>query len=284
MSINMKIVADSSSDVLRLETVPFASAPLKIITSKKEYVDNETLDVAQMVNDFLDNTEKISTACPGVSDWIDSFGDARHVFCVTITSSLSGSYNSACIAKQQYEEVHPGRKVFIIDSLSAGPELKLIIEKLQKLIALGKSFEDICNSIANYQKHTGLLFMLESLKNLANNGRVSRLVASAAGILGIRVIGKASDRGELEQLAKSRGEKKALPTIMMLMSKLGYCGGKVRISHCCNEGAAQKLKELILTEFSKAQIEIYKARGLCSFYAEKGGLLVGFEKNLAPEA
>lgn len=283
MSANMKIVADSSSDVLGLETVPFASAPLKIITSKKEYIDDKTLDVTQMVNDFLDNSEKTSTACPGVSDWINAFGDATYVFCVTITSSLSGSYNAACIAKREFEEAHPDRRVFVIDSLSAGPELKLIIEKLQKLIISGKSFEDICDAVVKYQKHTGLLFMLESLKNLANNGRVSRLVAGAAGILGIRVIGKASDKGELEQLAKSRGEKKALPTIAQLMNRLGYCGGKVRISHCCNEGAAKKLKELILAEFSKAQIEIYKARGLCSFYAEKGGLLIGFEKHSASE-
>lgn len=281
MLTNMKIVADSSSDVLTLETVPFASAPLKIITSKKEYIDNHALDVSQMVNDLLENTEKSSTSCPGVSDWINAFGNAEYVFCVTITSSLSGSYNSACIAKNEYEQAYPDRKVFVIDSLSAGPELRLIIEKLRELIMAGKTFEEICDTITDYQRHTGLLFMLESLKNLANNGRVSRLVAGAAGILGIRVIGKASDKGELEQLAKSRGEKKALPTIAQLMNKLGYRGGKVRISHCCGESVAQKLKELILTEFSKAQVEIYKARGLCSFYAEKGGLLIGFEKSSA---
>lgn len=122
--------------------------------------------------------------------------------------------------------------------------------------------------------------MLESLKNLANNGRVSRIVASAAGILNIRLIGKASDEGQLEQLAKSRGEKKALPTLAQLMQKLGYAGGRVRISHCSNEAVALKLKALIQEEFAKAQVEIYKARGLVSFYAEKGGLLVGFEKQL----
>lgn len=278
---NMKIVADSSADVLNLEAVPFASAPLKIITSAKEYIDDENLDVDQMVADFQTNTEKSSTACPGVGDWIDAFGDATYVFCATITSSLSGSYNAACIAKRDYEEKHPKRKVFVIDSLSAGPELKLIIEKLQELITEGKSYSEICEAITKYQKRTGLLFMLESLKNLANNGRVSRVVASAAGILGIRVIGKASDKGELEQLAKVRGEKKTLPTITQLLSKLGYSGGKIRISHCSNESLAKKIKALILEEYSKAQIEIYKARGLCSFYAEKGGLLIGFEKTLA---
>ena len=277
----MKIVADSSADVLSLEHVPFASAPLKIMTAEKEYVDDEKLDVEQFVKDLEENTEKSKTACPGVGDWLNVFGDAEAVFCVTITSTLSGSYNAACIAGKEYEERYPGRKVFVIDSLSAGPELKLIIEELQRLICEGKSFEEICHLITEYTRHTGLLFMLESLRNLANNGRVSRIVASAVGMLGIRIIGKASDRGDLEQLVKSRGEKKALPTLKETLNKLGYRGGKVRISHCGNESVARKLKELILTEFSKAQVEIYKARGLCSFYAEKGGILIGFEKNTA---
>lgn len=274
----IKIVADSSSDVTSLENVAFASAPLKIITSKKEYVDDEVLDVEQMVEDLLENTEKTSTACPSVEDWLCAFGEAKYVFCVTITSGLSGSFNSASIAKSDYEEAHPDRRVFVIDSLSAGPELRLIIEKLQELIIKGKDFDTICDEIKEYQKHTGLLFMLESLKNLANNGRVSKLVASAAGILGIRLIGKASDEGTLEPLVKKPGEKRALPAFMELLKKLGYNGGKIRISHALNESAAKKLRDLILAEFSKAQVEIYKARGLCSFYAEKGGMLVGFEK------
>lgn len=276
--LNMKIVADSSADVLTLENFPFASAPLKIITSQKEYVDDDNLDVAQMVNDLLTYTEKSSTACPGVGDWLTAFGEAEYIFCVTITSGLSGSYNSAEAARREYEEAHPGRKVFVIDSLSAGPELKLIIEKLQELISAGKSFEEICAEIKEYQKHTGLLFCLESLKNLANNGRVSHLIAGAVGILGIRIIGKASDKGELEQLHKCRGEKKALPTMLQLLHSLNCNGKKIRIGHCLNEEAALKVKDIILADFPEADIEIYPHRGLCSFYAEKGGILIGFEK------
>lgn len=124
----------------------------------------------------------------------------------------------------------------------------------------------------------GLLFMLESLKNLANNGRVSPIVAKVAGILGIRVVGRASDRGDLEQLAKSRGEKKALETVFNKLCELGYAGGKLRISSCLGEGAARALAEAVKKCFSDADVEIYSCRGLCSFYAEQGGLLVGFEK------
>ena len=275
---NMKIVADSSSDVLTIETVPFASAPLKIITNEKEYVDDAQLDVEQMANDLFSYNDKSRSACPGTGDWLDAFGDAQYIFCVTITSGLSGSYNSAETARREYEEAHPDRKVFVIDSLSAGPELKLIIEKLQELIMSGKCFEEICVAITQYQNHSGLIFSLESVRNLANNGRVSHLVASAVGILGIRILGRASAQGTLEQLYKVRGEKKSLPMLVKLLHDHNFNGKKLRIGHCLNESSAQKLKELVLADYPNADIEIYPMRGLCCFYAEKGGVLVGFEK------
>ena len=274
----VKIVADSSADLLASPDGAVASAPLKIVTAEKEHVDDQGLDVARMVEELARYKGKSSSSCPNPGDWLQCFGDAEEVYCVTITSTLSGAYNAACAAKRMYEEQHPERKVFVLDSLSTGPEMKLIVEKIRALLAEGRSFEAICGEITAYSRQTGLLFMLESMKNLANNGRVSHLTAKAAGLLGIRVVGKASDRGDLEPLDKCRGEKRALEAIVERMKSLGYQGARVRIAHCLNGEAAQSLKERILAEFSRAQVEIYPCRGLCSFYAEKGGLLVGFEK------
>ena len=140
---NVKIVADSSSDVLSMTDIPFASAPLKIITSEKEYTDNTDLDVAQMVEDLQNYKGRSSTSCPSPSDWVDSFGDAQYIFCVSITSALSGCYNSAVIAKNEYESNYPQRRVFVIDSLSTGPEMQLIIEKLREYIKKGYDFDEI---------------------------------------------------------------------------------------------------------------------------------------------
>ena len=273
-----KIVTDSSSDVFCFEGLPFASAPLKIITAQKEYVDDGALDVGGMVEELLHYNGKSSTSCPNPQDWISAFGDGERVFCVTITGTLSGSYNAAVIAKELYEAQYPDRRVFVINSLSAGPELKLIIEKLGELVLSGEKFASVCEKITDYMKNTGLLFMLESMKNLVNNGRVSPLKAKAAGLLGLRVVGKASDKGNLQPLATCRGQEKALVEIVKKLKEFGLEKGKVRIAHCLNEGAALRLKELILKELEKTKIEIYKCGGLCSFYAEKGGLLVGFEK------
>ena len=195
-----KIVADSSADTFAFDKTPFSSAALKIITSEKEFTDNQALNLKEMV-DYLSNYKgKSSTSCPNCEDWLDAFGDAENVFCVTITSNLSGSYNAAMLAKDTYETEHPDRKVYVIDSLSAGPELRLIVEKLAELINEYGDFEKVRETICEYTKSTGLLFMLQSMKNLANNGRVSHIAAKMAGILGIRALGKASDIGTLEML------------------------------------------------------------------------------------
>lgn len=275
---NAKIVADSSANLLELQNIPFAAAPLKIITGDREFVDDSTLDVDAMVSWFDSYKGKSKTSCPNPSDWLETFGDADEVYCVTITSGLSGSYNAACIAKQMYESENEGKRVYVIDSLSAGPELVLIIEKLAQYLDQGLPYEEICQQIEEYKKKTGLAFMLESLKNFAANGRVSPAVAKIVGVLGIRVVGKASDQGTLEPTNKCRGEAKSLSTILSNLKAFGLSEGKVRIAHCVNEKAAQSLKDMILAELPQVDIQIHRCRGLCSYYAEKGGLLVGFEK------
>ena len=273
-----KIVADSSCDLFNVNGVEFSSSPMKVITSEKEFIDDEFLDVGEMV-EFLDTYKgKSKSSCPNTNDWLKAFGDADDVFCVTITSGLSGSYNSACTAKQIFESENEGKRVHVIDSLSAGPELTLMIEKLAECIAAGMPFEEICDTATKYLQKTGLVFMLKSLKTFANNGRVSPLVAKLVGIAGICIVGKASAEGTLEPMHKCRGERRSLETLVTSLEAEGYRGGKISIGHCQNEEAAKELKELIRAKFEKAEIEIHKFRGLCSFYAEKGGVLVGFEK------
>ncbi|MBQ8380510.1 MAG: DegV family protein [Clostridia bacterium] len=271
----IKIVTDSSSDLIALDGVPFASAALQINTDSKVYVDNGDLNVDEMVNAMYKYSGKSFTSCPNVNDWLEAFGDAEEIFCITITSNLSGSYNSACSAKKEYEEKYPSRRVKVIDSLSTGPEMALIAEKIRELILAGKSFDEISESLPEYK--TELLFVLESMKNLANNGRVSKLAAIAAGILGIRAIGKASDVGTLEMLSKCRGTAKTVDALVSYMKEMGYNGGKVRIAHCQNPDAARDLSAKIAAAFPTAKIDIGISRGLCSFYAEKGGMLIGFE-------
>lgn len=273
----LKIVADSSSDVLERTDIDFAYASMKIITDEKEFVDNSSLQVAEMVSFLEQYKGKSKTSCPNAEDWLSAFGDADDVICITITSALSGSYNTACAAKMIYEETE-GKRVFVLDSLSTGPEMVLIIEKLKEYMLAGLSYEEICKNIQAYTKQTGLLFMLKSLKNLANNGRVSPALARILEMLGICIVGKASDEGRLDTTHKCRGESRSLDTLIKDLKTHGFSSGKISIAHCENESGALKLQELIATEFPQAKSEVHRLRGLCSFYAEKGGILVGYEK------
>lgn len=274
----IKIVADSAADVLSLNNVDFAYAPLKIITDQREFVDDEYLDVEEMVRYFSAQKMHSKTACPAPGDWLEAFGEADDVFCVTITSGLSGSYNSACVAKDMYEADHPGRRVYVLDSLSAGAEMTLLVRKLEEYVSAGMEAEAIDEAIRAYAKQTGLLFILESLKNLAANGRVSSVVAKLAGVLGIRVVGRASAEGQLEPLHKCRGGVNALKTLLEELKKAGLSKGRVQISHCQNPDTAQKLKEMIQVDLPEVAVSVSSLRGLCSYYAEQGGLLIGFEK------
>ena len=275
--MNYRIVADSSANLLTFDGIPFASVPLKIVTDEKEYTDDTTLETAAMLADLAAHKGRSGTSCPNVGEWLEAFGDAEYVFAVAITSNLSGCYNAAVQAKAVYEEAHPGRKVCCLDSLSVGPEMVLIVEKLKELIGEGKDFEQIEAEVREYMKRTHLLFMLESVDNLAKNGRVNPLVAKAVGFLGIRIVGKASDVGTLQQLHKCRGEKKGLEKVIDEMKAHGFQGGKVRIAHCFNESAAKALLELVKANFPNIEAITIPMTGLCSFYAENGSIMIGFE-------
>ena len=272
-----KIVADSSADLLTLADVPFASVPLTIVTAEKQYVDDASLDVSAMLADLAAYKGKSGSACPNPDDWLAAFGDAEWVFCLPITRNLSGSHNAALIAAKQYTEAHPERRVYVVDTLSTAAEDLLLAEHLRSLLLAGATFDEAVASVERYGRRTHLIFCLESMQNLANNGRVSHLVAKLAGVIGLRIIGMASAEGTLEITNKSRGEKRALADIVENMYKNGYDGGAVRIHHCENPAGAEALREKILAAFPEADVRIGQTRGLCSFYAERGGLMIGYE-------
>ena len=226
-----KIVVDSSSSLYALPGVDFACVPLKIITDEQEYLDDGTLDAVGMARSLRTYKGKTSTSCPNVADWLAAYEGAEQIFVATITGTLSGSYNAALLAAEEYKETHPEARVFVLDSLSAGPELRLLAERLRYLVRIGMEFDEICEAILAYHKHTHLLFSLESLANLARNGRVKPAVAAVARMLGIRVIGQASESGELEVLCKTRGEHGALERIVLELKDHGFTDGKVHIAH-----------------------------------------------------
>ena len=224
-------------------------------------------------------SEASKSACPSPDDYLRAFEGAKHIFVVTITGALSGSYNSAQLAKNIYLEEHPDTQIHVIDSLSAGGEVDLIVEKINDLIDQGLSFEEVVEAITAYQEKTKLLFVLAKVDNLVKNGRLSKLIGTVVGLLNIRMVGEASETGTLELLQKARGAKKSLQATYEELIKAGYAGGRIVMAHRSNEKFCQQLSERLRETFPQANIKIVPTSGLCSFYAEDGGLLMGYEIN-----
>ena len=276
LAVKYQIVSDSASDLLELADINFSTVPLHIVVDGTDFADDARLSVPNLL-DKLRNGKSSTTACPSPDDWITAFHDADRVFCVTITSGLSGSYNSAVIAKDIYEEKYPDRKVYIIDSLATGSKMVMLCEKLRELIQAGHDAEEIYRQIKEYNEHCFLYFALASLDNLARNGRVSPILAKGIKILGIRIVGTASTEGMLEPLSKCRGDKRSIPAIIEYMKEKGYQGGRVVITHNGNHEAAMELKRQLKTTFGTRSGEIHRTRGLCSYYAEPGSVMLAFD-------
>ena len=272
------IVSDSSSNVFTVTGAEYATVPMKII-AEKEYVDTPTLDLQGMVADLKKFKGKSGSSCANVQEWLDAFGDADGVFCVTISKNLSGSFNSAKRAVETFLEENPGKKAHVFDSLAAGPQQAMLVDKLAQLVSEGHDFETIVEKALDYHNHTHILFRLESLTNLARNGRVNPAVAKIAGVLGICAVGEAQG-GQIVALYKPRGEKKAIAAMVEQMTSRGLRDGNlVRIAHCYAEPAAEALMTALKEKYPNCRFILEQTTALCSFYAEVGGLIVGYEGN-----
>lgn len=156
--------------------------------------------------------------------------------------------------------------------------MEIVLQGIEKILKNNVRWVDVDAAIAKMRTQTHLLFALQSLHNLSLNGRVSPALAKVAKMLHIKLIGTASKEGKLEPLAKLRGMKRVNLEMVKEMKKLNYQGGQVIIDYCQNEDEAEKLKDEILAAFPDADITLRPMHGLCSFYAEKGGLMVGFNE------
>ncbi|MBR5178847.1 MAG: DegV family protein [Lachnospiraceae bacterium] len=273
----VKFIADSACDLKEYPGICFETVPLSISTDERNYTDDEALNVHEVL-DYLETYNNRSyTACPSIDAWMKAFEGADEIYCVTITSGLSGTYSGANVAREQYLEQHPETKIYVVDSLSTGPGMVLLLEKLAELKSQGKSFEEVCAAIEKYRKRLKLYFSLSSLHNLAQNGRVSKLIASAIGFMNIKILGTASKEGTIEQVGKCRGNNRMIDKIIEQLKENGFTKGKIRICHVECLEFANAVADKIRSIFNCADIKIVPARGLCSYYAERGGIILGCE-------
>jgi len=277
------IAVDSACDLRELgewsrSDIVFHQVPLKLEIGEKEFVDDKNLNLEEFMKELSAYKGKTGSAAPSPGEWAEAFEAADITFAFTISGNLSGSYSSAEVAKEMVLERHPEKKIYVMNSFSAGPEETMLARKAIECIAAGMEFDAIVEAIENYRvKTTRLLFILEHMDNLVNNGRVSKLAGSLAGLLGIRILGRASDEGTLDLLHKLRGKFTVYNKCAEEMFERGFKGGRVVISHCLNQEKADYLRNKILEKYPQSEVIIMPTCGLCGYYAERNGMLIGYE-------
>ena len=275
--VKWMIVTDSSCDLTSLDTgsseIGFETVPFILNIDQKDYTDDLSLSVPELV-DAMEASSASHSACPSPSAWEEAFRKADSIIAFTISGRLSGSYNSAMVGKAMAMENAPDKQIEVIDSLSTGPKLVMLVQSALRQIQDGVPFSEICAACRTQASSVRTIFTLSSFHNLVQNGRVSRIAGFLAGKLGIRVIGIGSPEGEIQLKELMRGEQRTLKKIIRDMEENGYSGTPMTISHCLNEPMARSLKELIRARWTDASVQVLPTRGLDSYYAERSGLII----------
>lgn len=274
------IVADSSCDLMKkdvdCEEVGFSIVNFTLRVGDREYIDDEQLDVLQMLDDMEACPTASFSACPSPDAWAEEFKKAEQTIAITISGNLSGSLNSAMAATGIVMSEHPEKKIALLDSRATGPEMALCIHHLADWIKSHHTFETIVERAEKFLEDTKTTFALSSFNNLVKNGRMTKLTGFIARSFGMWGIGIANEEGKVAMKGKARGTDKVLAMILDDLRQRGFQGGEVAISHCYNAKMAEKLRTSVLSYWDTAKVTILKTRGLDSFYAERGGLIVSF--------
>lgn len=278
-----KIVVDSGSSLRQLdtknETINFEIVPLMINIGKDVFIDSPDIDIADFLTKLKETNQSTSSACPSPEVYANRFAGYDNVICFTISSELSGSFNSASLGRDSAIEQNPDANIHIFDSRSAGAEMDLLAQKAAELIDEDLSFDEVVSKLNEYHQNLDTAFLLESVDNLVKNGRVSKLLGQMIGLLGIRLIGNRTPEGTIQLAHKSKGQKRGLKTLINELKSKGYNGGKIGINHVMNIDVVNAFKEEILKEYPSAVFDIRLTSALCSYYAEHNGMIIGFETN-----
>ena len=274
-----KIIIDSCGELSKemQEDGHFENVPLTLQIGDTEIVDDKSFDQADFLKKVAESEEGPKSACPSPDAYMQAMDcDAEHIYVITLSSQLSGSYNSACLAKDLFLEDNEDKKICVIDSKSASIGESLIGLHIAACEEAGMDFETVVENVEKYIEEQHTFFVLESLETLRKAGRLSNLKAKLARTLNIKPIMGSTEEGRIQQLAQARGMNKALDRMVQSMMEVTQnCENRIlAISHCnCKERALQ-LKEKIEKVASFKEIFIVDTAGVSSMYANDGGIIM----------
>ena len=277
--MSFHIVCDSCTDLTEedLKKGCYTLVPLTLLVDGEEIIDDETFDQAEFIDKVAACPECPKSACPSPERYMRAYDcEAEHIYAVTLSSELSGSYNSALLGRDLIMEDHPDKKIHVFNSRSASIGESLIGMKIQECEEAGMSFEEVVSTVEHYIEGQHTFFVLENLDTLRKNGRLSKVKALVASALKIKPVMGSTDEGTICQLDQARGMNRAMIKIVeQVIAKTSDSADKVlAISHCNCPERAQVLKEAFEERMKLAKIVVLDTAGVSSMYANDGGVIV----------
>ena len=276
--MSFKIVVDSCCELPEalLQDKRFERVPLGLEVGDYSILDDENFHQAEFLKKVAGYPKCPRSSCPSPERFLESYHeDADHVYAITLSSHLSGSYNSAMLGKKLYLEKYGEKKIHVVDSESASGGETQIALKLMELEGAGLSFEDIVKKIEEFRDSMHTYFVLDNLETLRKNGRLSGVKALVASTLSIKPV-MGSDKGEIIQRSQTIGLKKALGRMAELAASEAKPPEERRliITRCNAPGRAEQVKKMVLERAAFRECLIMDTRGVSSMYANDGGVIV----------
>lgn len=277
--MSYKIVIDSCGEFIDewKQDSRFESVPLTLTVGGEDIVDDESFQQAEFLRKVAACPECPKSACPSPERYRSAFDcQAEHVYCVTLSAELSGSYNSAVLGKNLIQEEHPEKKVYVFNSRSASIGETLIGMKIQECEEAGLPFEDVVSIVEKFIEEQDIAFVLENLETLRKNGRLSKVKALVASALKIKPVMGATPEGTICQVGQARGMNKALVKLADYVVEMTKNSGHkvLAISHCNCAKRAEMLKEALQERLNLERIVVLDTAGVSSMYANDGGIIV----------
>lgn len=276
--MSCRIISDTGgelTEIMRKDST-FVLAQLSIDIDGEVYVD-ESISQQELLKHIADSPNCPKSSCPSPETFMELYKcDAENVYVVAISGSLSGTYNSALLGKNLYEEEYGKKNIYVFDSVSASVGQTNACNKIKEYEDAGMSFEEVIEKVEQFIAQQNIYFVLESLETLRKNGRLTGLKSVLATALNIKPIMGANKEGEIVQLGQARGVKKALARMVEVMIEdiVDPEEKIIGIAHCNNYERAELVKAIIEEKIKVKEIYITETSGISSMYASDGGIIM----------
>lgn len=278
--MSVKIVADSSCDLNEdiQRELGVTLVPLTLQINEINYRDDDSLDVKAMLKEMAACPNSPKTACPSPNDFIKAYEGPESVFVVTLSSALSGTYESAMLAKKMLLENTEDKFIHVFDSFSASIAEALISIKIFELAKKSCDNLQIVEKVNEYISGMKTFFLLESLDNLMKNGRLGKVKGTIASLLNIKPVMGATEDGNIKLVESVRGYRRAFMRFVEIIGEQGVRLEEkvIGIAHCNCLERAEEFKSELMKRYKFKDVIIVETAGLSSVYANQGGIIVAF--------